>query len=109
MFARLRPGSKAPVWRAPVVAAAVLWLSASGSASPQHASRPADEWVKMLESNERLAGLKIDEVVAGMKLRPGEVIADLGAGSGLFVVPLARAVGVKGKVYAVDIDRAFFP
>ncbi len=44
-----------------------------------------------------------------MKLRPGDVVADLGAGSGLFVVPLSRAAGARGKVLAVEIDRNFFP
>ena len=46
--------------------------------------------------------------VTAMKLRPGDVVADLGAGSGPFVVPFARAVSAKGKVYAVDIDKGFF-
>jgi ubiquinone/menaquinone biosynthesis C-methylase UbiE len=48
-------------------------------------------------------------VVAAMKLRPGDVVADLGAGSGPFAVPLAKAVTARGKVYAVEIDRNFFP
>ena len=75
----------------------------------QLASRPADDWVKTLESPERLAGLKIDEVVARLNLKPGEVVADLGAGSGPFEVALARAVSPRGRVYAVDIDGGFFP
>ena len=62
-----------------------------------------------LEAPERVAALKIPEVVAAMKLRPEEVVADLGAGSGLFVVPLSTAVGAKGKVLAVEIDANFFP
>jgi ubiquinone/menaquinone biosynthesis C-methylase UbiE len=91
------------------VAALATVLLLSGTVAAQLASRPAEEWVKTLETPERLAGLRIDDVVAGMKLRPGEVVADLGAGSGPFVVPFARAVTAKGKVYAVDIDRGFFP
>jgi SAM-dependent methyltransferase len=117
MRARLILRSTIAVWGAPFAAAAVClgtWIpgmAAAASPGPalQLASRPAEEWVKVLETNERLAGLRIDDVVAGMKLSPGEVVADLGAGSGPFVVPLARAVTAKGKVYAVDIDRAFFP
>jgi len=78
-------------------------------ASAQLASRPVEDWVKVLESPERLAGLKIDDVIARLQLTPGNVVADLGAGSGPFEVPFAKAVGPNGKVYAVDIDRNFFP
>ncbi len=42
-------------------------------------------------------------------MKPGDVVADLGAGAGPFVVPFAKAVSPKGKVYAVDVDRNFFP
>jgi ubiquinone/menaquinone biosynthesis C-methylase UbiE len=37
-------------------------------------------------------------------LKPGEVIADIGAGSGYFTFRLAHHVGDKGKVYAVDVS-----
>ena len=87
-----------------LVVTAVL-TSAAGA---QRASRPADDWTATLESPERVDGLKIPEVVAAMKLRPGDVVADLGAGSGLFVGPLSRAAGAKGRVLAVEIDRNFF-
>ena len=84
-------------------------LALSGTAAAQLASRPADEWVKSLDSAERLAGLKVNEVAASLELDAGDVVADLGAGSGPFIVPFAAHVGPKGKVYAVDIDRGFFP
>ena len=87
------------------VLAAVL----APAAGAQRASRPADDWITTLEAPERVAGLKIPEVVASMKLRPGDVVADLGAGSGLFAVPLSSAAGARGKVLAVEIDRNFFP
>jgi arsenite methyltransferase len=48
-------------------------------------------------------------VVARLQVKPGNVVADLGAGSGIFAAPLARAVGPQGKVYAVEIDADFFP
>src|SRR5687767_5815597 len=86
-----------------------LLLAAAATVSAQRASRPAEEWVKTLEGADRLAGLRVGDVVGALKLKPGEVIADLGAGSGPFVVPFAKAVGPKGKVYAVEIDRGFFP
>ena len=86
-----------------------LLLSATLAASPQLGSRPADEWVKTLDGATRVSALKIDEVVAAMKLQAGQKVADIGAGTGLFEVPLAMAVGPKGRVYAEDIDAGFFP
>jgi ubiquinone/menaquinone biosynthesis C-methylase UbiE len=37
-------------------------------------------------------------------VQPGDVVADVGAGSGYYTVRLARAVGSEGRVYAVDIQ-----
>jgi ubiquinone/menaquinone biosynthesis C-methylase UbiE len=36
-------------------------------------------------------------------------VADIGAGTGLLSVPAAKAVGPRGRVYAVEIDAGFFP
>jgi tRNA/tmRNA/rRNA uracil-C5-methylase (TrmA/RlmC/RlmD family) len=41
-------------------------------------------------------------VLAGLAPRPGDRVADLYAGAGLFTVPLARAVGPRGSVLAVE-------
>ena len=46
-----------------------------------------------------------EKVIAALKLRPGDQVADLGAGGGYFTFKLAKAVGPTGKIYAVDIDR----
>ena len=42
-----------------------------------------------------------------MGLRPGDAVADIGAGTGLFTQLFAEQVGPKGTVYAVDIGPAF--
>ena len=97
------------VFGRPAAAAIALTLALSGNLAAQLASRPVDDWIKVLDTEERLAGLKIAEVVAALKVKPGDVVADLGAGAGPFVVPFAKAVSPKGKVYAVDVDRNFFP
>ena len=41
-----------------------------------------------------------------LELRPGEVVADLGAGSGYFTFRMAPKVGDTGKVLAVEIQEA---
>jgi ubiquinone/menaquinone biosynthesis C-methylase UbiE len=71
----------------------------------QLAPRKAEEWVTTLEGPQRLATLKIDEVLARLSLKPGMVVADIGAGTGVFSRPLAKAVAPAGKVYAVDIQQ----
>lgn len=43
-------------------------------------------------------------VVRALALKPGDRIADIGAGTGIYVEPFARAVGPSGRVYAVDIS-----
>jgi ubiquinone/menaquinone biosynthesis C-methylase UbiE len=75
-------------------------------AAGQLGSRTADEWIKLLESPARIEALKVDEIVSKLQLKPGDVVADLGAGTGVFSVPIARAVAPTGKVYAVDVDQA---
>lgn len=87
----------------------MIVLALAAGAAAQLASRPAEEWTKVLDSPERLAGLKIHEVAASLELGTGQTVADLGAGTGPFVVPFAAHVGPQGKVYAVDIDPGFFP
>jgi len=46
-----------------------------------------------------------EKVIAALQIRPGDQVADLGAGGGYFTFKLANAVGPTGKVYAVDVDR----
>jgi predicted O-methyltransferase YrrM len=47
-----------------------------------------------------------DLLIAALGIGPGKRVADIGAGSGLLTVHLARAVLPDGEVVATDIDRA---
>jgi SAM-dependent methyltransferase len=65
------------------------------------------EWVKKFESPGREVYDKRREIVAATKVRKGSAVADVGAGTGLFTMEFAQAVGPTGKVYAVDIAPKF--
>ena len=56
------------------------------------------------QEQKREAWQKVDDVFAAMDVKPGAVVADLGAGDGFFTSRLSRAVGAGGKVYAVDVS-----
>lgn len=77
--------------------------SASSKAKPQLGSSsngddPAREQARFD------AARKPEKVVEALKIGPGSRVADVGAGSGLLTVHLARAVKPGGKVIATDID-----
>jgi len=59
--------------------------------------------VHKLEAPERLRWLPPGEVLGWLELRPGMTVADIGAGTGYFAIPVARAIG-PGRVWAVDLQ-----
>jgi arsenite methyltransferase len=84
----------------------LLFLLAAACAVAQvkhqhHPPRSADEYAKVLEDPSRDAWQKPHEVIMALKLKPTEVIADIGAGSGYFTRRFAHHAA---KVYAVDIS-----
>jgi len=65
----------------------------------------AKQYLAMLEREEREEFQKPDQVMETLAFKPGERVADVGAGSGYFTVRVARAVGPEGKVLATDIRQ----
>jgi ubiquinone/menaquinone biosynthesis C-methylase UbiE len=61
----------------------------------------AADW---LERPEREKEEQPAKMLAALKLKPGDVVADIGAGSGYHTFRMAKVVGPRGKVYAVDIQ-----
>ncbi|MGR3304067.1 MAG: class I SAM-dependent methyltransferase, partial [Candidatus Scalindua sp.] len=45
-----------------------------------------------------------EEILDRLRINPGDKIADIGAGSGYFTIPLASRVGDKGIVFAEEIQ-----
>ena len=61
---------------------------------------------EQMNDPERDAWQHPKEVIDALKIEPGAVVADLGAGGGYFTFRLADAVGPGGRIYAVDVDEA---
>ncbi|MFA4890530.1 MAG: methyltransferase domain-containing protein [Candidatus Paceibacterota bacterium] len=49
--------------------------------------------------------VKPEEIVKNIGLEQGMTVVDFGAGSGHYIIPAAKLVGEKGRVYAVDIQK----
>src|SRR5262245_53816834 len=57
-----------------------------------------------LDREERDIEEEPDRAIDALELKAGDVVADVGAGSGYMSVRLAKRVGAAGKVYATDIQ-----
>ena len=59
---------------------------------------------RWLNRPEREEEERLSTLMDLLDLKPGDIAADIGAGSGVITEKLARAVGPDGAVYAVDIQ-----
>jgi len=96
-------------WIGATAAVAIAVLGGVAVSAGQLAGRPADDWTARLERPERVAAMKIDYIITSLGLAPGQNVADIGAGPGIISVPMAKAVAPGGTVYAVEIDKGYFP
>ncbi len=62
--------------------------------------------IEWLDRREREEEEHPAQVLEALDLHPGEIVADLGAGSGYFTFRMAPKVGDTGKVLAVEIQEA---
>jgi precorrin-6B methylase 2 len=60
--------------------------------------------IDWLERPERESEEHLTQLVDSLKLKPGMVVADIGAGSGVISLMMAKKVGPTGSVLAVDIQ-----
>jgi predicted methyltransferase len=73
--------------------------------TPQHpTSTPYAGDLSIFEEPGRDQRLQIDRVMDLLGLKPGKVVADIGAGGGWFTVRAAKRVSPGGKVIAEDIN-----
>ena len=106
----MRPShARFPVF-GPVLISTALW---SAPAHAQEPPAPRDrtpaaimsfQGADWLERPQRITEEMPERVVETMELEPGDVVADLGAGSGYFTRRMAPLVAPGGIVYAVDVQ-----
>jgi ubiquinone/menaquinone biosynthesis C-methylase UbiE len=61
-------------------------------------------YIAKMESPDRDVWQKPEEVLRALQMQPGQVACDIGAGPGYFALRLAREVGDRGAVFAVDVE-----
>jgi SAM-dependent methyltransferase len=62
----------------------------------------ANGYIGLLERPNREDVQKSPQIMKALAFRPGERVADIGAGSGYFTIPVAQAVRPGGVVHALD-------
>jgi predicted methyltransferase len=104
-----------------VLSVAAAFVAASGIVLPAWAEGPAvspginayyhnadpARWAEIFERPGRELFDRRHQIIGALDLRPGMTVADVGAGTGLFTILMAKEVGPAGRVYAVDISQPF--
>lgn len=70
-------------------------------------TEPVDVWIERFETESREIYSQREQIAGWIGLKPGQSMADIGAGTGFFEPLFAGGVGAKGTVYAVDLTPAF--
>lgn len=65
------------------------------------------QWVERFESEGREVYALRNKVIETIGIKPGQSVADIGAGTGIYTGLFADAVGEEGTAYAVDIVPIF--
>lgn len=99
----LRAAVSVVVWSMVVLGSGSRAVTANQVQATTRDETAGTTWIERLERPDRLPGLRIPDVIGALDLKPGDVIADVGAGTGAFAIPLARAVAPNGRVLAQDI------
>jgi len=81
--------------------AALTAVAPAQTEHQQHPPRDAAEYARVLEDPKRDEWQLPHQVITALDLRSGDVVADIGSGSGYFTRRLAMH---SARVYAVDID-----
>jgi ubiquinone/menaquinone biosynthesis C-methylase UbiE len=73
----------------------------------QDSKLDVESYKNRFETESREVFAHRNELIAALKLKPGQRVADIGAGTGAFAQPILQAIGAKGHYFAVDISPRF--
>ena len=90
-----------------LLAALAAPVEDSHDATVHHSFDDVAKWVNVFDDPGRDVWQKPDAVLDAIGVKPGMTVADIGAGTGYFSVHIAKAVGSKGLVLAIDIEPNF--
>jgi ubiquinone/menaquinone biosynthesis C-methylase UbiE len=80
----------------------------AGTPQPDHMEHRfdnAEHWARSFDDPARDAWQMPDRVIEALAIKPGQLVADVGAGTGYFTVRLAKAAPA-ARVYGVDIEQS---
>jgi len=87
-----------------IIAFSILWITLAKLIRKLHPF-PAPAFIgRLLDSGYRKRIQPPEQLIERAGIKKGMHVLDLGCGSGAFTPYIARAVGEKGKVYALDIQ-----
>jgi ubiquinone/menaquinone biosynthesis C-methylase UbiE len=78
-----------------------------GINDPYFRADALERYIRILESETREVVQRSSDIIEAIGLEEGMIVADIGAGTGLLTLEMAKQVGPRGKVFAVDIVPAF--
>ncbi len=66
-----------------------------------------EQFIGRFEIESREVYARRDAILDACRIEPGQTVADIGAGTGMYTRLFAHAVGPQGRVFAVDIAKNF--
>lgn len=97
-----------------------LWIAAAAAQTDHSQSSNHDHnaqfqksqidvemWLQRLENPKRDVIAHRAKVIEALGIQQGQHVADVGAGTGAYMVPIARMVGENGRYFGVDIAPSF--
>lgn len=94
-----------------------LSVACSTNSTHQHSATSNDKflqedldvklWQERFENRDRDVYQNREKIIEALDLQPGQVVADIGAGTGFYLKMISTKVGMTGKVVAVDLSPSF--